>query len=166
MTTNDKQIDFLDVRLYKEDGKIAYTLFNKPTDRNTLLHAESHHPKHLINSLPQSQFMRVIRNNSNMANTQLQLQDMWDKFLARGYKHRDLSKALDRCYEMPLQITATTVSTERLVFPTTYTTISNEIKQSVDRNWRILQNDTSLPPQFKQRPMMCYRRGSNLRDLL
>ncbi|CAH2324816.1 Hypothetical predicted protein [Pelobates cultripes] len=163
MTTSEEQIDFLDVRVYKEDGKIAYTLFNKLTDRNTLLHAESHHPRHLINSLPQSQFMRVIRNNSNVANIKIQLQTMWDKFLARGYNPRNLSKALDRCYETPVQRTDTR---ERLVFPVTYTTISDNIKQPVDRNWRILQNDTSLPSQFKQRPMMCYQRGSNLRDLL
>ncbi|CAH2284771.1 Hypothetical predicted protein, partial [Pelobates cultripes] len=101
MTTSDKQIDFLDVRLYQEEGRIAYTLFSKPTDSNTLLHAKSHHPKHLISSLPQSQFMRVIRNNSNAVNTQHQLQTVWNKFLSRGYNPRDLTKALDRCYGAP-----------------------------------------------------------------
>ncbi|CAH2285163.1 Hypothetical predicted protein, partial [Pelobates cultripes] len=126
MTTSDKQIDFLDVRLYREDDKIAYTLFSKPTDRNTLLHAKSHHPKHHIRSLPQSQFMRVIRNNSNIINTQLQLQIMWDKFLSRGYHSRDLTKALDRCYEVPVHNTA---KNDRLVFPITYTTISDDIKR-------------------------------------
>ncbi|CAH2301456.1 Hypothetical predicted protein [Pelobates cultripes] len=143
MTTSEEQIDFLDVRVYKENGKIAYTLFNKSTDRNTLLHAESHHPRPLINSLPQSQFMRVIRNNSNVANIKIQLQTMWDKFLARGYNPRSLSKALNRCYETPVQRTDTR---ERLVFSVTYTTISDNIKQSVDRNWRILQNVNPARP--------------------
>ncbi|CAH2285995.1 Hypothetical predicted protein, partial [Pelobates cultripes] len=58
MTMDPYTADLLDIRLYKENNTIAYTLFSKPTDRNTLLHATSHHPRHLINSLPYSQFLR------------------------------------------------------------------------------------------------------------
>ncbi|CAH2327796.1 Hypothetical predicted protein, partial [Pelobates cultripes] len=67
-------VDFLYICLYKENNTIAYTLFSKPTDRNTILHATSHHPRHLINSLPYSQFLRVIHNNSNTSNTHIQIQ--------------------------------------------------------------------------------------------
>ncbi|CAH2315492.1 Hypothetical predicted protein [Pelobates cultripes] len=98
MTTDTQTVDFLDIRLYKEDNTIAYTLFSKPTDRNTILHATSHHRRHLINSLPHSQFLRVIRNNSNINNTHIQLQQMWDKFKARGYSNKILQAALDKCY--------------------------------------------------------------------
>ncbi|CAH2302320.1 Hypothetical predicted protein, partial [Pelobates cultripes] len=31
MTTNDQTIDFLNVRLYKEQDGVAYTLYSKPT---------------------------------------------------------------------------------------------------------------------------------------
>ncbi|CAH2248542.1 Hypothetical predicted protein [Pelobates cultripes] len=68
MSVDIQTVDFLDVCLYKEDTKIAYTSFSKPTDRNTLLHANSYHPQHLKDSLPYSQILRVIRNYSNLAN--------------------------------------------------------------------------------------------------
>ncbi|CAH2312442.1 Hypothetical predicted protein [Pelobates cultripes] len=98
LTTDTQTVDFLDIRLYKDDNTLAYTLFSKPTDRNTILHATSHHPRHLINSLPHSQFLRMIRNNSNINNTHIQLQQMWDKFKAMGYSNKILQAALDKCY--------------------------------------------------------------------
>ncbi|CAH2251601.1 Hypothetical predicted protein [Pelobates cultripes] len=92
--TDTQTVDFLDIRLYKEDNTIAYTLFSKPTNRNTILHATSHHPRHLINSLPNSEFLWMIRNNSTINNTHIQLQQMWDKFKARGYSNKILQRLL------------------------------------------------------------------------
>ncbi|CAH2221869.1 Hypothetical predicted protein [Pelobates cultripes] len=65
MILSTQQVDFLDVCVYREDQKLAYTLFSKPTDRNTILHATCFHPVALRKSLPYSQFLHVYRNNSN-----------------------------------------------------------------------------------------------------
>ncbi|OCT63297.1 hypothetical protein XELAEV_18044395mg [Xenopus laevis] len=50
-------IHFLDVTLYKSQTKV----FQKPTDKNTLLYYTRSHPRHLLNSLPRSQMLRVVR---------------------------------------------------------------------------------------------------------
>ncbi|CAH2219326.1 Hypothetical predicted protein, partial [Pelobates cultripes] len=58
MTANSEDVDFLDVHIYGQGHKLAYSLYTKPTDRNTLLYAENFHPTHLKSSLPYSQFLR------------------------------------------------------------------------------------------------------------
>ncbi|CAH2321319.1 Hypothetical predicted protein [Pelobates cultripes] len=98
MTASPTTVDFLDVRVSIEDNKIMYTLFTKPTDRNTLLHATSFHPNPLKTSLPYSQFLRVYRNNAEPERAQEQINTMWDKFLECGYKKSTLNSALHRCH--------------------------------------------------------------------
>ncbi|CAH2252627.1 Hypothetical predicted protein [Pelobates cultripes] len=146
MTVDPLTVDFLDVRVMREGNKLAYTLYSKPTDRNTLLQAYSFHPNSLKKSLPYSQFPRVLRNNSDQSKTEEQLGHMWDKFQQRGYSNHTLQKALDKCHST--QDTSKDSSTGRLVFPKTYTTASSQFKQIVDKNWRILKNDIYLPEPF------------------
>ena len=46
-----KQIEFLNTMLYRDQQhKIQTTIFHKPTDQQTYLHAQSNHPKSLKNS--------------------------------------------------------------------------------------------------------------------
>ncbi|CAH2223714.1 Hypothetical predicted protein [Pelobates cultripes] len=163
-TMDPLTVDFLDVRIIREGNKLAYTLFTKSTDRNTLLQANSFHPNALKQSLPYSQFLRVMRNNSDPGKAEEQLGLMWEKFQQRGYSDFVLRKALDKCYSAQATLEAPPI--KKLVFPTTYTTASPQFKQMIEKNWRILRNDMSLPEIFCQPPMMCYRRNKNLKDLL
>ncbi|CAH2284592.1 Hypothetical predicted protein [Pelobates cultripes] len=77
MTASPTEVDFLDVHIYKNQSKLAYTLYTKPTDRNTVLKADSFHLKPFKESLPLSQIMRVVPNNSDPVNTQKQIKEMW-----------------------------------------------------------------------------------------
>ena len=51
---------FLDAMLYKdENSNIQTTLYRKPTDQQTFLHAISEHPRSLKSSIPYSQALRL-----------------------------------------------------------------------------------------------------------
>ncbi|CAH2223944.1 Hypothetical predicted protein, partial [Pelobates cultripes] len=85
MTVDPLTVDFLDVGIMREGNKLAHTLYTKPTNSNTLLQANSFHPNALKQSLPYSQFLRVMRNNSDPSKAEEHLGLMWDKFQRRGY---------------------------------------------------------------------------------
>ncbi|CAH2277356.1 Hypothetical predicted protein [Pelobates cultripes] len=58
-----EKVHYLDLEISLGATNLQYSLYTKPTDRNTLLHYQSAHPRALKNSLPKAQFLRVIRNN-------------------------------------------------------------------------------------------------------
>ncbi|XP_063819244.1 uncharacterized protein LOC135057284 [Pseudophryne corroboree] len=57
-------IDFLDVRIEKDNGGLGTSMFVKPTDRNSMLLSSSHHPLPTRMGLPYSQFLREIEQRS------------------------------------------------------------------------------------------------------
>lgn len=57
-----KYMDFLDIQLHIDDlGFIVTDLFRKPTATNSVLHASSGHPSHLINNIPVGQYLCLRR---------------------------------------------------------------------------------------------------------
>ncbi len=62
MEYSTQKINFLDLTIYKNEfGGLDTTIYRKPLSRNTLLRADSHHPKQLINNIPIGQFLRLKR---------------------------------------------------------------------------------------------------------
>ena len=59
---SQSEINYLDLKITKSPtGDLHTTIFRKPTDRNTILHANSFHPPHLIKNIPFGQFQRLRR---------------------------------------------------------------------------------------------------------
>ncbi len=50
---------FLDMRVLLESGKLLSTLYCKPADKNSILHASSAHTTYLKKGLPYTQFLRL-----------------------------------------------------------------------------------------------------------
>ncbi|CAH2220285.1 Hypothetical predicted protein [Pelobates cultripes] len=93
-TISSDKVHYLDLEISVNNGSIQYCLYTKPSDRNTILHATSAHPKALLKSLPKAQYLRVIRNNSNLEVMEKQITSMTQKFLNRGYPLDQLQEAL------------------------------------------------------------------------
>ncbi|CAH2246417.1 Hypothetical predicted protein [Pelobates cultripes] len=116
---NTEKVQFLDVELSVENHRMVYSLYSKPTDRNTILHYNSAHPMNLIKFKPKAQFLRVMRNNSKEMTKQQQLQEMKMKFLDRGYSERVLDKVLEEA-EKNATMLQDTITGPKLVFPMTF----------------------------------------------
>ncbi|XP_063281808.1 uncharacterized protein LOC134566025 [Pelobates fuscus] len=101
LSWHNTNIEFLDVSIFKEEDRLGFTLYRKVTDRNTLLSATSFHPQHIKDSLPISQFLRVLRFNSDPSKCEEQLHEVRDRFLARGFHPRILDIALDKARMTP-----------------------------------------------------------------
>ncbi|CAH2300319.1 Hypothetical predicted protein, partial [Pelobates cultripes] len=118
----------------------------------------------LKRSLPKAQFLRVIRNNSDVNIMEEQLKMMMERFLERGYRRNDLVRELEaaKIANSP----RAKDGAPRLVFPVTYHDASLEVTKIIKDNWKMLSCDDTLPKVFKEPPLICYRRNKNLRDLL
>ncbi|CAH2321350.1 Hypothetical predicted protein, partial [Pelobates cultripes] len=157
-------VQFLDLEIAITDQGLSYCLYKKPTDRNTILHSTSAHPEALKKFLPKAQFLRVIRNNSDKNVMEEQLEGMMERFLERGYRRNDLVRALEEA--KIANSPRVKDGAPRLVFPVTYHDASPEVTRIIKDNWKMLACDDTLPKVFKEPPLICYRRNTNLRDLL
>ncbi|CAH2301097.1 Hypothetical predicted protein [Pelobates cultripes] len=159
-----EQVQFLDLSISIGDGKLEYSMFTKPTDRNTLLHYQSAHPVALKNSLPKAQYLRVIRNNLKPEVMEQQLQAMTTKFMERGYPQPILQKALQDARHARSSEKAS--SPTKLVFPMQFHQSATLIYSAIKKNWKMLSSDDTLPKIFKEPPLICYKRNRNLKDML
>ncbi|CAH2315096.1 Hypothetical predicted protein, partial [Pelobates cultripes] len=158
------KVQYLDVKLSIGKNNIEYCLYTKAMDRNTLLHAQSAHPESLKKSLPKAQYLGVIRNNLNDIVKEMQLQEMTNKFLNRGYHSHTLSKALEDAKTTRARREASSI--QRLVFPMTFHNLTPQISATVRKNWRILATDDTLPKVFHETPLICHKRNKSLKDML
>ena len=59
---SDSEVNFLDTMVHLDpDGSLWTDLYSKPTDSHNYLRFESSHPRHCMQGLPYSQFLRVRR---------------------------------------------------------------------------------------------------------
>lgn len=75
--SDPNSINFLDLKIFNDDAnKIQTTSYRKPTERNTVLHFNSNHPRHLKSNIPTGQFLRLRRNCSTLKEIDAQTKDM------------------------------------------------------------------------------------------
>lgn len=91
------RVPFLDQSIAKQlDGTLGTDLYRKPTAGNTLLHASSSHPYHLVRSIPTAQYLRLRRNCTLESDFRIQANALRDRLLLRGYSSTSLRKAFNR----------------------------------------------------------------------
>ena len=91
------QINFLDVTVYLENGKIKTDLYVKPTDTHQYLHSSSCHLCHCKKGIPYTQTIRLNRICSDSRSFDRICNDLKRWLLERGYKEKEVRKrVLDR----------------------------------------------------------------------
>ncbi|OCT81503.1 hypothetical protein XELAEV_18028324mg [Xenopus laevis] len=83
-------INFLDVAININNGKISTSLFRKETDRNNTLLASSFHPQSVIRAIPKSQFIRARRISSTEENYTNTLKE---RFQITGYNKLEIENS-------------------------------------------------------------------------
>ena len=86
-----KSVNFLDVCIYVEENKSHYCRHTKPTDVKRYLNPSSFNPRSVFDSVPFSQMLRTVRNNSKN-NTKIdELNENITHFVASGYHPNKLN---------------------------------------------------------------------------
>lgn len=83
------EISFLDLFIRIENKKLTTKTLRKKTAAKTLLHADSHHPRHLVRSIPVGQFLRIQRSCTTDEDYRREAENLYK----RHYSHRSLRRA-------------------------------------------------------------------------
>lgn len=78
-------VDFLDITLSHDQGKIQSKSFRKITAGNTILHSQSCHPKHVGTNIPYGEMVRARRNCTNDQNFVTEATNIQNRPRHRGY---------------------------------------------------------------------------------
>ena len=168
----DRQaINFLDLRISKDDqGYLHTSIFRKPTDRNTILHADSFHPPWLIKNIPYGQIQRLRRICDSDQDFQTQSVDMQQRFRQRGYQQCTLDQAHNRAMSLDrgnlLTPKPQQEHTQKPYFVTHYSKEALQIKHIIKKNWGIIESDSSLQEVFREPPGISFRRAPTIKDKL
>ncbi|OCT65028.1 hypothetical protein XELAEV_18041269mg [Xenopus laevis] len=87
------KIDYLDVTLFIQNGKVESKLYRKATDRNGLLHASSGHFKGCVKNIPKGQFLSARWNCSRESDFLEECQVLETRFKEKGYREELIQTA-------------------------------------------------------------------------
>ena len=144
-----KSVHFLDLCVYlDEDNTIHYRGYTKPTDAKRYLNPSSFHPRSVFNSIPFSQMLRTLRNNSKEETRSIELKQCSSFFEASGYKPSTLIEMEEKAIRKTNTINiASTEPADTLVFPLHFFTEVADFKsvvQSLDNTFKELIGNTRI----------------------
>ncbi|OCT65646.1 hypothetical protein XELAEV_18041889mg [Xenopus laevis] len=163
MTADLHSVNFLDVQVIRTHEGFLTRMFSKPTDRNQLLKFDSFHPPAVKKSIPISQFTRVCRITNDPTWVEHDLTTMRNKLVHRGYP----PDALDTTSAKARLIAGSTRQRvdnrdKRLTFVGQYHSRSEKFRQILCRHWHLLKDAYPTVTEFKQPPMMSFKKGSTI----
>ena len=83
--------------MYKDiNNKLQTTLYKKPTDHQSHLHANSEHPRSLKESIRYSQALRVKRICSTNSKFEAHSNTIKDQFVKRGYEKTLIENQIEK----------------------------------------------------------------------
>ena len=149
---SDSEVNFLDTTVHLDpDGSIWTDLYSKHTDSHIYLRFESSHPRHCMQGIPYSQFLRVRRICTREEDFIRHCENLRTHFIRRGYPTRLLDSAIARAGDNHCKdllnphnetVTPQDEAERRLFAVTTY--------QPTQRQW----GNISPKPGVKQASMM------------
>ena len=171
---SDSEINFLDVKVKLNNGKITTTLYRKETDSLSYLDYSTCHPKSCKNAIPYSQFLRLRRICSDDDDFVVQSKILALSFHKANYPDHIIQAAFDRAFEhdrnallAPKHITKPKNKEPKKVYLfTDHHPSFRAVLDIVSNNWDILDNSSSTRPLLHVPLVWGFRRPQNLRDLL
>ncbi|CAJ0963256.1 unnamed protein product, partial [Ranitomeya imitator] len=170
---DSERIDFLDVTIHKDESGLLQTdIFRKLTATNTLLHASSCHPRHVVRAVPVGQFLRLRRICSTDVDFEARAEELKSRFLARGYSRRSVRRAYFRAkHSLRNNLLYNSTSRQpkdgnKVRFMTSYSPQHVKVRTALSNAWPILKVDPIIGKFLPDSPAISFRRAKNLRDYL
>ena len=135
------------------------------TESHSNLLYSSSLPKHTLNSIPFSQFLRLSDDNDFIS----KCIDMRSFFINRRYPAAVVQRAKHKAFSVD-RITALTPKTraasDRIPFTVTFHPVKNSIKPIVNRYFNLLNSYFSTSNISSQRPLISFKKDRNRRTFL
>ena len=171
---SDSEINFLDVKVKLNNGKITTTLYRKETDSLSYLDYSTCHHKSCKNAIPYIQFLRLRRICSDDDDFVVQSKILSLSLHKANYPDHIIQAAFDRAFEhdrnallAPKHITKPKNKELKKVYLfMDHHPSFRAVLDIVSNNWDILDNSSSTRPLLHVPLVWGFRRPQNLRDLL
>ena len=174
MSYSQEKIDFLDTTIKIENGCLTSTLYTKPTDSHSYLLYDSCHPKHIMTSIPYSQFLRIRRICTHWTDFMANAMALVNYLVARNYpivlvldslcKVNKISRetALDGApnTQEPSQ------EKQKFYLITTYNPSNPNVKEIVKKHWQKFGRVKSTRMLLDTEIVFGHRNCPNLQDKL
>lgn len=162
-------VEFLDLKVRIQNGKIHTSLYRKETATNSLLHFSSFHPHHLRKGIPKGQFLRLRRNCSEPQDFREAAADLTQRFRARHYPRKIISEAFETSRQSKreeLLAPKPRIGNTQIRLITKYNNQWSELYRVLKSSWHILLSDSKLANYVPNNPQMVARRAPNIKDKL
>ena len=180
MEWSDEKINYLDVTLVIEDGKLETDRYVKPTNPQLFLHYTSNHPQSVFKAIVYGQAITVRTICSKDVFVQKHLDSLRTKFIQRGYPVQMVDSELQRGSTLsradllmqkpvyPQQACPTLQSKPKFkpTFIITYNPHNPNLKKWLSEVHFILLADPKLAKIFPKQPSVTFRQARNLKQIL
>ena len=168
------EIIFLDTCIYKgarfeKESILDTRTYFKPTETFQYTHFKSCHPPGVKKGFVKGEGLRLLRTNSSQETFVENIRIFKLRLRARGYPNNHIDKTLSEVKfsdrKKALQEN-TKVRKEILPFVTQYNPSVPNLKHILMEKWHLIELQHKLKEMFKEPPIISYKRGSSLRDIL
>ena len=171
---SEKETIFLDTCIYKGDRFKETSILDvrthyKPTETFQYAHFSSCHPSGVSRGFIKGEALRLLRTNSSKITFEENIRKFKSRLHLRGYPDNLVSTVLS---EMKFEERKSTLQQKEtthkkiLPFVTQYHPAVSDIKKILMEKWHLIQNQPLLREIYKEPPIISYKRGKSLKDIL
>lgn len=167
-TYSRTEINFLDVNVRVEGGKLITSVYRKPTDAQQYLHFKSCHPRHCKTSIPYSQAHRFRRICSETKDFKENTDRLRNVLIKQHYPPPIIDDAIQKAANLNrhqiLHNQNKESKGERSNLILTFTSNAPNVNKILKKHFNIIEQSDRLKKLFTVPPRVVYRRPKNVRD--
>lgn len=164
------KVNYLDLEVFIENGRMCTKLFRKPTAGNSILHSTSSHPSNLISSIPYGELLRIKRNGTNENDFLISAEVSIARFKKRGYSTKLLETTLHKVQQFERKVLfeehGKSKDEKKCRMVTTFSKGADQLRNILRKNWNLLKMDPVIGSDVPARPMITFRKARALRDMV
>lgn len=172
---SEEKTNFLDTTIFKGERFYKDSIFDirthfKPTETFQYTHFSSCHAPGVKKGFIKGEALRLLRTNSSKATFEENVKNFRSHLRVRGYPDNLVNKVLaevkftDR--KSALQQKPQKVKNGLMPFVTQYNPSVPNLKNILMSKWHLIENQPMLREIYREPPLISYRRGKSLKDIL
>lgn len=171
---SESEITFLDTVIFKgerfrNESILDIRTHYKPTETFQYTHFTSSHPPGVKKGFIKGEALRLLRTNSSETTFENSISNFKSRLEARGYNEKMIHTTLSEVHFNNRQSALEQKPKSKkqiLPFVTTYHPSVRNLKNILMSNWDLIKNQPLLNSIFKDPPIISYKRGKSLKDIL
>ena len=152
-----------------DEHRLKTSIYSKPTDKKAYLHAKSYHPRSTKEAIAFCQATRIRRICTDTLDYEKHGVKLITDLVERGHDETQVKEGVEKARKIDRYQLLTYKEnkvTERIPLILTYNKQLPNMRCIIDNTWNTLKINIVEAAKFNEKPLVCFRRNSNLRDLI